>query len=142
MSRSLPAGRTGRVLTLAVGGLFAGHYLLYRLVAPNSLQRAYLLASTGHSYLPAILPVAGAVGMIALVAAVLAGFRRGRHPEADGGRGQSLARALLVPALVQAVAFLVLEGLERAMAGVPLTTLLGPLLPLGVFLQLVVGALG
>src|SRR5207302_1972096 len=47
-----------------------------------------------------------------------------------------------LPAVGQAAAFLVLEVLERVLAGAPLSSLLAPLLPVGVALQLLVGAAG
>lgn len=139
MRRSRRDWRAARGLSAAVAGLYAGHFLLYRLVAPNALQRAYLLASTGHAYLPAALTLGVGLAAVAVVATFLAGFRR-----AHGGSTQAhgLLVAMVVPALAQSAAFLVLEVVERAFAGAPLTGLLGPLLPIGVLLQLVVGALG
>jgi hypothetical protein len=124
-----------------VAGLFAGHVLVYRIISPGPLQRAALLAGTGHGYLPLAIALAIVLAAGAAGATVLAGFRRGSH---GGGStpGLELARALIVPALAQAAAFLALETLERALAGAPLGSLLGPLLPIGILLQLAVGAAG
>ena len=139
MRKNQPGWRTARALSVAVLGLFAGHMLLYRLVAPGALQRAYLLASTGHAYLPPALSFGAGLAVVAVVATILAGARRA----ARGGHDRpDLLLAMVVPAVAQAAAFVVLEVAERALAGAPLTGLLGPLLPLGIVLQLVVGALG
>jgi hypothetical protein len=133
--------RVARGLAVAVAGLFAGHMLVYRIVAPDPLQRALLLNGTGHAYLPLALALGLIFAVIAGGGAFALGFRRGTG--LGEGRGRiGLAAALLVPAIAQAVAFLALETLERALAGAPMGSLLGPLLPVGVALQLVVGAAG
>lgn len=139
MRRSRLDWRAARGLSVAVAGLFAGHFLLYRLVAPNALQRAYLLASTGHAYLPTALTLGVGLAAVAAVGTLVAGFRRAHG---GGTRAQGLLVAVVAPALAQSAAFIVLEVTERRLAGAPLTGLLGPLLPIGVLLQLVVGALG
>ena len=139
MRRSRLDWRAARGLSVAVAGLYAGHFLLYRLVAPNALQRAYLLASTGHAYLPTALTLGIGLAAVAVVATFVAGFRRAHG---GSGRPRGLLLAMVAPALAQSAAFIVLEVAERALAGAPLTGLLGPLLPIGVLLQPVVGALG
>ena len=125
---------------MAVAGLLAGHVLIYRIVAPGPLQRAALLQATGHGYLPAALALGMVLAALAAGGALLLGFRRGAG--GDAGRPGSLALWILLPAVGQAAAFLVLEVLERVLAGAPLSSLLGPLLPVGVGLQLIVGAAG
>jgi len=145
MRETLPGHRAARGLTVAVAGLFMGHVLIYRIVAPSALERAILLAGTGHSYLPLAVAVGAAVAAVAAIAAFLLGVRRGASPHPTlqpGGRRLGLVRALAVPAAAQAAAFLALELVERALAGAPLGGLLGPQLPVGVLLQLAVGALG
>jgi hypothetical protein len=144
MRNVFPGHRGARGLTVAVAGLFLGHVLIYRIVAPSVLQRAILLAGTGHAYLPLAASVAVGVGAAAAIGAFLLGLRRGvsRDPGEQPGRRFGLLQTLAVPAVAQAAAFLVLELLERALAGAPLGGLLGPLLPVGVLLQLAVGALG
>jgi hypothetical protein len=145
MRQTLPDHRAARGLAVAAAGLFAGHVLIYRLVAPSALERAILLARTGHSYLPPAVVVGAAGAALAAIAAFVLGVRRGvsPHPSAQSpGCRLGLVRALAAPALAQATAFVALELLERALAGAPLGGLLGPLLPVGILLQLVVGTLG
>ncbi|MGH2718723.1 MAG: hypothetical protein ACRDJU_09105 [Actinomycetota bacterium] len=141
--------RTARSLAVAVAGLFAGHWLVYRILAPNALQRALLLAETGHAYLPPAVTAGAGLAAVAAVATFCLGFRRGasshRHRrQASGERAQhhTVVGAVVLPAIAQAVAFCLLEALERILAGAPLNGLLGPLIPVGVGLQLAVGALG
>ncbi|HYR61967.1 MAG TPA: hypothetical protein VET24_04955 [Actinomycetota bacterium] len=136
--------RAARGLAVAVAGLFAGHVLVYRIVAPNVAQRAALLAGTGHAYLPVALALGLILATVAGATAFALGFRRATGLGAGPGRSGSvgLIGALVIPAVLQAVAFLALEVLERALAGAPMGGLLGPLLPVGVALQLVVGAAG
>lgn len=133
--------RVARGLAVAVAGLFAGHMLVYRIVAPDALQRAVLLNGTGHGYLPLALAFGLILAVIAGGGAFALGFRRGAGLGERRGRA-GLVAALIVPSLAQALAFLVLETLERSLAGAPMGSLLGPLLPIGVALQLVVGAAG
>lgn len=143
--RGAPAARsrTARGLAVAVAGLFAGHWLVYRILAPNALQRALLLAETGHAYLPPAVTVGAGVAALAAATTFVAGVRRGsRGPGGNANRHHSLVQTILLPAIAQAVAFCLLEALERVLAGAPLNGLLGPLLPIGVGLQLAVGALG
>src|SRR3989442_495765 len=145
MREALPGRRAARGLTVAAAGLFMGHVLIYRIVAPSALERAILLAGTGHSYLPLAVAVGACVAAVAAIAAFLLGVRRGASPHPTlRPRGGHLGpvRALAVPAVAQAAAFLALELAERALAGAPLGGLLGLLLPVGVLLQLAVGALG
>src|SRR6266540_7278135 len=141
MRQAFRVRRAARGLSVAVAGLFAGHVLVYRIVAPGALQRALLLAGTGHGYLPAAVAVGIVAAAVAGLAVFGAAFRRGRRG-APRPQRHGLIPALVVPAIAQACAFLVLETLERALAGAPMGGLLGPLLPVGILLQLAVGALG
>ncbi|HLI57555.1 MAG TPA: hypothetical protein VKY26_11065, partial [Actinomycetota bacterium] len=149
-TRTASRYRTARGLSLAVAGLFAGHWLVYRILAPNALQRALLLAETGHAYLPPAVTAGAGLAAVAVVMTFCLGFGRGarlRRGRRAGGGSQvasrhTLLRAIVLPALAQAIAFCLLEALERLLAGAPLNGLLGPLLPVGVALQLAVGALG
>ncbi|HEU5002788.1 MAG TPA: hypothetical protein VFW71_08425 [Actinomycetota bacterium] len=130
--------RAARSLSVAVAGLFVGHLLVYRLIAPNAIQRAVLLASTGHAYLPPAVAGGAALAGIGAIASFLLAFRRGRAAI----RGRSpLLWALVLPAVAQAGAFVVLEVAERLLSGVPLGGLF-LILPVGIALQLAVGALG
>jgi hypothetical protein len=131
--------RVARGLAVAAAGLFAGHILIYRIVAPDASQTA--AAGGSHAYLP----VAFAVGLLAAAlagaGAFLLGYRRGTAPGSSHPR-PGLIGMLVIPAVAQAAAFVALEVLERALAGAPIGGLVGPLLSVGVTLQLVVGAAG
>jgi len=138
-SKGNPGSRAARSLSVAVAGLFVGHLLVYRLIAPNALQRAVLLASTGHAYLPPALAAGAALAGMGAIASFLLAFRRGQG--AVRSRRSTLVWALLLPAVAQAGAFVVLEVAERLLSGVPLGGLF-LILPVGILLQLAVGALG
>ena len=145
-TRTASRYRTARGLSVAVAGLFAGHWLVYRILAPNALQRALLLAETGHAYLPPAVTAGTGLAVVAATATFALGFRRGlcrdRATHRYAPHRHTLVTAIVLPALTQAVAFCLLEAVERVLAGAPLSGLLGPLLPVGVVLQLAVGALG
>lgn len=139
LNQARSGSRAARGLSVAVAGLFVGHLLVYRLIAPNALQRAVLLASTGHAYLPPALAAGAALAGMGAIASFLLAFRRGRG--ARGSRRSPLLWAVVLPAVAQAGAFVVLEVAERLLAGVPLGGLF-LILPVGILLQLAVGALG
>lgn len=127
---------------MAVAGLFVGHLLVYRLIAPNALQRAVLLASTGHAYLPPALAGGAALAGMGAAASFLLAFRRGRAAAGGPwGRRSPLLWSLVLPAVAQAGAFVVLEVAERLLSGIPLGGLF-LILPVGILLQLAVGAFG
>src|SRR2546423_1168999 len=44
--------RVARTLAVAVAGLFAGHVIVYRILAPGPLQRSVLAGGASHAYLP------------------------------------------------------------------------------------------
>jgi hypothetical protein len=133
--------RVARTLAVAVAGLFAGHVIVYRILAPGPLQRSVLAGGASHAYLPFALAIGLMLALAAGARTFRLGFRRATAPRADQGRSR-FAGTLILPAVAQAAAFIALEVLERVLAGAPMGTLLGPLLPVGVALQLVVGATG
>jgi hypothetical protein len=121
---------------VAVGGVLAGHWLTYRLVAPTAHARASLLEGSGHGYL-------GYANDLALVLALtaMAGIFLGRLTRRDG---TELGRRPLAIRLVafQIGVFAAMETLERLTAGTSLTELFHHgLLPLGLGIQALV-ALG
>jgi hypothetical protein len=133
--------RVARTLAVAVAGLFAGHVIAYRILAPGPLQRSVLTGGASHAYLPLALAIGLMLALAAGARTFRLGFRRATVP-GTGRRRPGFAGTLILPAVVQAAAFIALEVLERALAGAPMGSLLGPLLPVGVALQLVVGASG
>jgi hypothetical protein len=133
--------RVARTLAVAVAGLFAGHVIVYHILAPGPLQRSVLTGGASHAYLPFAL----AIGLMLALAAGARTFRLGfwrATVRSTDRRRPGFAGTLILPAVAQAAAFIVLEVLERVLAGAPMGNLLGPLLPVGVALQLVVGATG
>jgi hypothetical protein len=133
--------RVARGLAMAGAGLFAGHIVVYRIVAPNASPRAALLGGATHAYLPVALVTGLVLALAGAGGAFLLGYRRATTP-GSGHRSPRLLGTLLFPAVAQAAAFLALEVLERALAGAPMGSLVGPLLWVGVALQLLVGAAG
>ena len=133
--------RVARILAVAVAGLFAGHVIVYRILAPGPLQRSVLAGGASHAYLPFALAMGLMLALVAGARTFRLGFRRATVP-GTGQRRPGFAGTLILPAVAQAAAFIALEVLERVLAGAPMGTLLGPLLPVGVALQLVVGATG
>ncbi|MEP7059643.1 MAG: hypothetical protein ABI828_02825 [Actinomycetota bacterium] len=127
-----PLHRAPAAAGLATGGVLLGHSLTYALIHPGRVARDQLLASTGHSYLPA-------VNILAMVAVfvTLGWLSLGRltRPWSTPSRRQ-LGGAI---AGFQVGAFLAMEVLERLTSGAPLSGLSrGGLLPLGVLIQVAV----
>src|SRR3989440_3722842 len=133
--------RVARILAVAVAGLFAGHVIVYRILAPGPLQRSVLAGGASHAYLPFALAMGLMLALVAGARTFRLGFRRATV-RSTGRRRPGFAGTLILPAVAQAAAFIALEVLERVLAGAPMGNLLGPLLPVGVALQLVVGATG
>ena len=105
------------VFGTAMAGLVLGHALSYLIVVPDPHQRQFVLQQTGHGYMPALTQVALMVLVAGLAALVARAFgRRGEQTESF----PSLARTLGV---VQVVAFVGQEVLERLVAHAPLHTL-------------------
>ena len=133
--------RVARTLAVAVAGLFAGHVIVYRILAPGPLQRSVLTGGASHAYLPFALATGLMLAMAAGAGTFHLGYRRATVRGTDQRR-PGFAGTLILPAVAQAAAFIAIEILERVLAGAPMGNLLGPLLPVGVALQLVVGATG
>jgi len=116
-------------ISLMSAGSLAAHSLAYRLVDPNPVERADLLARTGHGYLsamPALLAALVAIGIVALVGLALGAARGDRRP--------GLAWYL---ALLPLIGFALQEHLERLVAGDSVTTVvLQPTFLVGLALQI------
>jgi hypothetical protein len=95
-------------LPTILAGTQAAHGLAYRLVFPDASLRLHVLAATGHGYLawlPLVLGLAGALGVVGLAAAV-----------ADTARGRSVGK--LPPAAfacLPPLAFVLQEVLELSL---------------------------
>src|SRR5882672_11963901 len=94
--------RVARTLAVAVAGLFAGHVIVYRILAPGPVQRSVLTGGASHAYLPFAL----AAGLVLAMAAGAGTFRRGFQRGTVRGiarRRPGLAGSLVLPAVAQAV---------------------------------------
>jgi hypothetical protein len=126
-----------RALTIAglgVAGLVGGHAAGYAISVPDAYHRSALLEATGHGYLPSASRLAVMLGIAAVVAGVASGYLhrpRTAHP--------SFARAAAGLVSLQCGGFVVLEVVERLLAGAPLGSLSLPLLVAGLLTQAVVG---
>lgn len=122
-------------MVVAVGGcatgLVLGHCLDYRVAAPE-LHHQAVLHSSGHGYLPYVIAASLGVAFISAVAAGRLGYLRG-----SGRGGSSLGfRATAARLIVlQLTAFSVLETGERLAVGGELADVAGPLLWVGLALQ-------
>jgi len=125
--------RIARLATVAAGvaGILGAHVLDYLIVIPNGAHRHELLLQTGHGYWPH----AAAIGLVAGVLAALASFGAGFASEK--GVSSFLGDAGIL-ALVQVGAFVALEGVERIGSGRGAMLLFGPLLVVGMLMQIVV----
>jgi hypothetical protein len=105
------------VFGTAMAGLILGHTVSYLIVVPDPHQRQFVLQQTGHGYMPALTQVALMV-LVAGVAALVA--RAFGHRGGQAETFPALARTLGV---VQVVAFVGQEILERLVARAPIHTL-------------------
>jgi hypothetical protein len=125
------------LLPAAAGGLVAGHFLTYVVLSPAGPNRAALLRHTGHGYYPRAVTAAAALTAIAMGAAAARGaVRRNLN---DGSPIDRLALPIKF-AIVQAIGFVLLEVVERAVAGAPLGGLVD-VLPVGFVIESVLAAL-
>ncbi|HEV3475415.1 MAG TPA: hypothetical protein VG602_08620 [Actinomycetota bacterium] len=128
--RSGPRLRTRLWLgALAFAGVAFAHGLTFLLVAPDPHSRERLLASTGHSYWPYVMPLA----LGALVVA-LSGFAAGHARRAGNGRYRATAFRL---AILQSAGFVLLEAAERFVAHASAESLFAnPFLLTGIAVQI------
>ena len=120
---------------VAVGGVLAGHWLTYLVVAPIAGSRATILHQTGHSYLG----LANDLALVAALAALASMFiAQLTGPEPAGHLLGITGRVVRF----QVCAFVALEVLERVTAGSPLSELIrSGILPIGVAAQITIGFL-
>jgi hypothetical protein len=115
--------------------VIGSHWLAYLLAVPDPHERANALARTGHGYWP----IGVAVALGCLVAG-LAGFavRRVRRRDEPGHPYASTATRLVA---LQGVAFVVLEVVERVVAGAAAMSVVDdPAFQLGVVIQVLVAS--
>lgn len=129
--------RLGSLVGLGIAGLIGGHSLGYVVAVPDVHHRVMFAAQTGHGYIPSASWVAVVVGLAALVAGIASGYaRRNVHT----GISMRSACARLIP--MQVGAFVLLELLERLVAGASFETLSWRLVAVGVAVQALVAVFG
>jgi hypothetical protein len=120
---------------VAVGGVLAGHWFTYLVVAPVTDSRAALLHETGHAYLG----IANDLALVVALAAMAAMFIGQLTSPAPAGQLQGLTARVV---RFQVSAFVLLEVLERVTAGSPLAELTrSSVLPIGIAAQAAIGYL-
>lgn len=124
------------LMSVAAFGLIVGHSLTYYRLAPHEAHRSGLLEETGHGYLDTAVSFVGPLAFMSLLFVVLMGTLRARHDN----RPTPAACARLM-ATVQVVGFVLQEVTERMITGATLSDL-GPVLAVGLLVQLVVAAVG
>lgn len=126
------------VFSSAVLGLAAGHGIAYLIAIPDAQQRAAVLRSTGHAYLPLLVEIGLILAVAGAASLVMRAFgSRGRFREG------SLVRTAAGLGALQAGAFVVLEVVERLLTHMPLHELMSDhVLGIGVVVQLGVALIG
>ena len=128
-----------RLAATAAAGVLAGHFVGYRLVFPGSPQRHAALVETGHGYLPFAIRVVAMLAVVAAAATVARGYARAHeNGEALPAPGVTAIRL----AVLQVLAFVGLEFVERIVTGVPFHHFLLPVLVIGALAQVAIAALG
>jgi hypothetical protein len=121
---------------VAVGGVLAGHWLTYLVVAPIAGSRAVILHQTGHSYLG----LANDVALVAALTAMASMFIAQLTNPAPAGHLLLGINGRVVR--FQVCAFVALEVLERVTAGSPVAELIRTgILPIGIAAQVTIGML-
>lgn len=143
IGRSPRAGIRRRPVALtlfgtALAGLLGGHVATYLLVEPAHHARDALLHRTGHGYLSAVMAVGLALGLIAVLSAVAAGYRRGRSVAGDHVATVPSWRTLFA---LQGLSFVAIEVVERLVTGAG-PSHLGVILLIGLAVQGVAAAIG
>jgi hypothetical protein len=129
------------VVGVAATGVAAGHSLAYFVAVPDGGMRRALLSATGHSYWHAAVLVALLLGLGSAGTVAVRHFRAGRTGQSLPPLGTLQLAGRL--SLIQVAAFAILEVTERALAGVPVGTMLqGHVFGLGVAIQLLLALVG
>jgi uncharacterized membrane protein len=125
---------------LAAAGVVLSHSLSFLFVAPDPHARQRLLDATGHRYFTWVTAVA--IGL--LVAGVAGGtIKRLRGGFEDAAYGRTFVGSAAALVLIQVVAFIALESVERLVVdGSPLGPLTDPVMAIGCVVQIVVAVVG
>jgi hypothetical protein len=126
------------LVTAAAFGAVAGHTLTYMVAIPDPVSRQLFLASTGHGYLPAVVPAALILGIFAALSTVIRHLGGDRE---DTVERWTWGRTIETLGLLQCGIFLIQETVERVAIGAPLGTLFHDhVFPIGLLVQIGVAA--
>jgi hypothetical protein len=115
---------------IAIGGVWAGHLIAYAVVSPDRHERSTLLASTGHDYLAVAAPLMASVLIACVVGFVVEQVRRSAFMSTV--TRSEVATQLVV---IQLLAFVGMESVERFIHGAPPSSVVQPVVGIGVALQ-------
>jgi hypothetical protein len=98
---------------MATGAVVLGHQIAYLLAVPSGTERSFVLAGTGHAYLPTTTRLALLLAVAAAGGLFLRSLTRPAEEPARGPLFRSLA-------LAQAGMFVAMEIAERLATGAPI----------------------
>jgi hypothetical protein len=131
----MSARRRLATMCVAVGGVLAGHWLTYLVVAPIAASRVAILHETGHAYIG----MANDFALVAALAGMATMFVGQLTNPAPAGLLEGITGRVV---RFQVSAFVALEVLERLTAGSPLAELIHTgILPIGIAAQVGIGYL-
>jgi hypothetical protein len=134
--------RTLRVVPIAAvaaAGVLVAHWLTYLAALPQVHVRDVVLAATGHGYWTGAVRLVVALAGCGLAALLLSHL----GPQEDEPRRLSFSGLVLRLALIQCVAFVTMECVERLIAHAPVATVLSVhVLVLGVAIQILTAGIG
>lgn len=113
---------------LAFSGTLAAHSIAYWLVAPDPHHHASLLLSTGHGYWGVVTPLAMGLAVAGIAGALMS--RTGTEARFSIVAGRSV--------VLQLVAFLAMETIERATVGGSLIVIKEPVVVVGLGVQMLI----
>jgi hypothetical protein len=116
------------VALLAFAGTLAAHSIAYWLIAADPHHHASLLLSTGHGYWGVVTPLAIGLSVAGIAGALISSSRTVVR------FGNVAARAVVL----QVLAFLLMETIERATVGGPLVVVREPVVLVGLVVQMLI----
>lgn len=134
--------RTTLIAAFAGGGVLAAHRLGFWMAAhKHSHHTDHLLQTTGHDLFTYVVAVAAAISALLLVRYTRRRMDERHSPEIGGVQLFAQAGVRLIP--LQAIAFLLLESMERIVFAGGVTNILAePAVQFGLLFQVVVALIG
>jgi hypothetical protein len=123
----------------ALAGLVGAHALDYTLLIPNAAARRAILHQTGHGYFQSVVELALAAAVVAAIASMVTGYRRGRSREGSAPTFVDWAWSL---GWIQVAGFVLLEFGERFAAHAGLHHYADSTIYVGVLIQILAACLG